>query len=217
MYTKLSEVLEKQGQIAFSDPKETKEYKTIEEAINKQQQLYNVYTQTKKTWKEKLDLFEKTNNEAGKSMALKQLDSVEKFLEPQKKKIDAMKRNLKKFENAQTNMVDNLKKKGIKNMEDLNKKVSEYNKLAVIAQANIDNAEKMYDEYYQQALEDNKRNEISLMPVEEQVTAYVNNIRENLHPMDEAWKAKLKEENEKQFKKSLFIIQGGRFFIRKSY
>lgn len=217
MYTKLGEVLEKQGQIAFSDPKETREYKNIEAELEKNQKLYNVYSEGIKTWKYKLNLFEKTNNEAGKTMALRQIDSIEKFLDPQKKKIDTMKRSLKKIENAQSNMVDNLKKKGIKNMEDLNKKVDEYNKLAVIAQDNIDNAEKMFDEYYQQALEDNKKNEISLMPIDEQVTAYVNNIRENLHPMDEAWKAKLREENERQFKKALplFIIQGGRFLIRK--
>ena len=211
MYNKLIEVLEKQGQIAFKDPKETKDYKNLEAALAKDQQLYNVFKESEKTWKDK------AKNPESKDMAEKQLKNVANYLESQKRKIDKYKRDMKKIENAHINMVDTLKNKGIKDMEDLNNKVHEYEKLSIIAQTNIDRAESMFEEYYKQALKDNEKNKVNLLPLDEQVTAYVNNIRENLHPMDEAWKAKLKEENEKQFKKSLFIIQGGRFYIRKSF
>ena len=58
---------------------------------------------------------------------------------------------------------------------------------------------------------------MELEPLDEQVNSYVKEIRDNLHPMDEAWKAMLKEENERLYKKSLplFIIKGDRFLIRK--
>ena len=102
-------------------------------------------------------------------------------------------------------------------MADLEKKVGEYQKLAVIASNNMENAAEMFDEYYKQAVEDNERNKINLMPLNEQVNAYTKEIRDNLHPMNEEWKAKLREENERQFKKALplFIIKGGRFLIKK--
>ena len=143
--------------------------------------------------------------------------AADKFLTAQKKKIDTEKRSLKKLENSRNNMLDTLKRKGIKDMADLEKKVGEYQHLAIIASNNMDNAAEMFDTYYKQAVEDNEKNKINLLPLKDQVEAYTKEIRDNLHPMDEAWKAMLREENEKQFKKSipLFLIKGGRFLIRK--
>lgn len=213
MYNKLIEVLEKQGQIAFNDPAETKQYKDIQFNIEKDQKLYDVYKAGRKQWEEKY----KSDDANTKAMAAKQMEVTDKFLTAQKKKIDTQKRSLKKLENSRINMLDVLKRKGIKDMADLEKKVGEYQKLAIIASNNMDNAAEMFETYYKQAVEDNEKNKVNLLPLKDQVEAYTKEIRDNLHPMDEAWKAMLREENEKQFKKSipLFIIKGGRFLIKK--
>ena len=213
MYNKLIEVLERQGQIAFNDPTQTKEYKDILFNIEKDQKLYDVYKTGRKQWEEKY----KSDDANTKAMAAKQMETIDKFLAAQKKKIDTQKRSLKKLENSRINMLDVLKRKGIKDMADLEKKVGEYQHLAIIASNNMDNAAEMFDTYYKQAVEDNEKNKINLLPLKDQVEAYTKEIRDNLHPMDEAWKAMLREENEKQFKKSipLFLIKGGRFLIRK--
>ena len=213
MYNKLIEVLERQGQIAFNDPTQTKEYKDILFNIEKDQKLYDVYKTGRKQWEEKY----KSDDANTKAMAAKQMETIDKFLTAQKKKIDTQKRSLKKLENSRINMLDVLKRKGIKDMADLEKKVGEYQHLAIIASNNMDNAAEMFDTYYKQAVEDNEKNKINLLPLKDQVEAYTKEIRDNLHPMDEAWKAMLREENEKQFKKSipLFLIKGGRFLIRK--
>lgn len=213
MYNKLIEVLERQGQIAFNDPTQTKEYKDIQFNIDKDQKLYDVYKTGRKQWEEKY----KSDDANTKAMAARQMETIDKFLTAQKKKIDTQKRSLKKLENSRINMLDVLKRKGIKDMADLEKKVGEYQHLAIIASNNMDNAAEMFDTYYKQAVEDNEKNKINLLPLKDQVEAYTKEIRDNLHPMDEAWKAMLREENEKQFKKSipLFLIKGGRFLIRK--
>ena len=213
MYNKLIEVLERQGQIAFNDPTQTKEYKDIQFNIDKDQKLYDVYKTGRKQWEDKYN----SGDANTKAMAAKQMETTDKFLTAQKKKIDAEKRSLKKLENSRNNMLDTLKRKGIKDMADLEKKVGEYQKLAIIASNNMDNAAEMFGTYYKQAVEDNEKNKINLLPLKDQVEAYTKEIRDNLHPMDEAWKAMLREENEKQFKKSipLFLIKGGRFLIRK--
>lgn len=213
MYNKLIEVLERQGQIAFNDPTQTKEYKDIQFNIDKDQKLYDVYKTGRKQWEDKYN----SGDANTKAMAAKQMETTDKFLTAQKKKIDAEKRSLKKLENSRNNMLDTLKRKGIKDMADLEKKVGEYQNLAIIASNNMDNAAEMFDTYYKQAVEDNEKNKINLLPLKDQVEAYTKEIRDNLHPMDEAWKAMLREENEKQFKKSipLFLIKGGRFLIRK--
>ena len=213
MYNKLIEVLERQGQIAFNDPTQTKEYKDIQFNIDKDQKLYDVYKIGRKQWEDRYN----SGDANTKAMAAKQMEITDKFLTAQKKKIDAEKRSLKKLENSRNNMLDTLKRKGIKDMVDLEKKVGEYQHLAIIASNNMDNAAEMFDTYYKQAVEDNEKNKINLLPLKDQVEAYTKEIRDNLHPMDEAWKAMLREENEKQFKKSipLFLIKGGRFLIRK--
>ena len=213
MYNKLIEVLERQGQIAFNDPTQTKEYKDIQFNIDKDQKLYDVFKASRKQWEDKYN----SGDANTKALAAKQIESNDKYLTAQKKKIDAEKRSLKKLENSRNNMLDTLKRKGIKDMADLEKKVGEYQKLAIIASNNMDNAAEMFDTYYKQAVEDNEKNKINLLPLKDQVEAYTKEIRDNLHPMDEAWKAMLREENEKQFKKSipLFLIKGGRFLIRK--
>ena len=213
MYNKLIEVLKRQGQIAFNDPTQTKEYKDIQFNIDKDQKLYDVYKIGRKQWEDRYN----SGDANTKAMAAKQMETTDKFLTAQKKKIDAEKRSLKKLENSRNNMLDTLKRKGIKDMADLEKKVGEYQHLAIIASNNMDNAAEMFDTYYKQAVEDNEKNKINLLPLKDQVEAYTKEIRDNLHPMDEAWKAMLREENEKQFKKSipLFLIKGGRFLIRK--
>ena len=88
MYTKLIEVLEKQAQIAFNDPKDSKMYKDIQFEVDKQQKLYNVYKQSKATWEVQ------AKDPAKKDMAERQLKTYNDYLENQKRKIDKIKREI---------------------------------------------------------------------------------------------------------------------------
>ena len=83
----------------------------------------------------------------------------------------------------------------------------------------------MYNTFYKQAVKDNEANEKNLFSVDELVKQNVDGIMNDLHAMDDDFKAKIKAENDKRFgrdsvKKSLVFARDSkgnlRLYIRKS-
>ncbi len=128
------------------------------------------------------------------------------------------KRKLEKTREAQRKYLES---KGIMSADDGERKIQDYVRLMDTARDNVAKAKDMRAEFYAKAVADNKANEKNLLSVDELVKDNVDSIMNDLHPMDEEWKAKIKAENDKRFgrvSKSLpmFFFMNGRFYINKS-
>ena len=64
---------------------------------------------------------------------------------------------------------------------------------------NVDKAKDMREQFYREAVLYNEKNKKNLLSVSELVRQNVNGIMNDLHPMDEDWKAKIKAENDARF------------------
>lgn len=127
-------------------------------------------------------------------------------------------KEIKKAENSQKAVLSYLDSKGIKTPEDLERKIQEYVGLMDEAKKNAEKSESMRAEFYKKAVEDNAQKAKTLPSLNEQIKMNVDSIMNDLHPMDEEWKAKLKERLYEQYpdlRKSLFVMYKGRLFIRK--
>lgn len=114
-----------------------------------------------------------------------------------------------------------LESKGMKSREDCEQKIKDYVKLMDTAKENAAKAKDMRDEFYKKAVEDNARNEKNLLSVDELVKENVDSIMGDLHPMDNDFKAKIRAENDKRFRRvakslPLFFIWNGRLYINRS-
>ena len=114
-----------------------------------------------------------------------------------------------------------LESKGMKSREDCEQKIKDYVKLMDTAKENAAKAKDMRDEFYKKAVEDNARNEKNLLSVDELVKENVDSIMGDLHPMDDDFKAKIRAENDKRFRRvakslPLFFIWNGRLYINRS-
>lgn len=219
LYSQMVDVISKQAYIAFNDLSDNKAYKEVQTEIAKNQKLYDVYKESHKQWTAKRKTAAEDWNQNAVDLADKQLANIQKFLDGQKEKIDSLKKDLKRFENAKKSMIETLAKRGIKTYEDAENKKSEYRKLMLKASADIEKAEEMKEEFYQVALKDQVKKNKLIPSMKDMVQMNVEAIRNNLHPMDEEFRAKLVEENNARYglNKSLpvFFFMGGRFLVRK--
>lgn len=127
------------------------------------------------------------------------------------------KRKLEKTREAQRKYLES---KGIMSADDGERKIQDYVRLMDTARENVAKAKDMRAEFYEKAVADNKANEKNLLSVDELVKENVDSIMNDLHPMDEEWKARIKAENDSRFgrvSKSLpmFFFMNGRFYINK--
>lgn len=116
-----------------------------------------------------------------------------------------------------------LDSKGLKSEADCEAKIQDYVKLMQVARDNVSKAKDMREQFLQEAIEYNKANEKNLLSVKDLVKLNVDGIMNDLHPMDEEFKAKIKAENDERFgrtsdvKKSwCYFDKNGNFYIRKS-
>lgn len=109
---------------------------------------------------------------------------------------------------------DNLSSKGIKTPEDAERKMEEYSTLRIEAKEQIEKSKDMYNEFLEQAIKDNETRKKVIPSLEKQIKTNIESIRNDLHPMDAEWKAKIKDENEKRFgiQKALFFRDGKLIF-----
>lgn len=216
LYAKMIDVIAKQAYIAFTDLNENKAYTEIKSNIEKEERLRNVYKVSYKTWENKLKEAQDSGDSSKIDFATRQLDTVKKFLDSQKIKIDNLKKEPKRMENAKKSMMENLAKRGIKTREDAEVKRAEYTKLMLQARKDSEKADEMKEEFYQAAVKELAERVLDLPSLEDSIKMNVESIRNNLHPMDEEWKAKIEAELT-AFKKSmpLFFCKEGRIFIRK--
>ena len=130
--------------------------------------------------------------------------------------------NLKKLNDTRKSCKKYLESKGLKTKEDCEQKIQDYVKLMEEARDNVDKAKSMRDQFYVEAVAYNKANKKNLLTVDELVKQNVDNIMNDLHPMDDEFKAKIKDENDKRFgrgnisKSWCYFDKNGRFYLRKS-
>lgn len=130
------------------------------------------------------------------------------------KKLDGQRASCKKY----------LESKGIKSPEDCENKIQDYVKLMDEARSNVEKAKEKRDEFYEQAVEYNEKNKKNLLSVDELVNQNVDSIMNDLHLMDDDFKAKIKAENDMRFgrtEKAVFFAADGygntKLYIKKSY
>jgi hypothetical protein len=130
--------------------------------------------------------------------------------------------NLKKLNDTRKSCKKYLESKGLKTKEDCEQKIQDYVKLMEEARDNVDKAKSMRDQFYVEAVAYNEANKKNLLTVDELVKQNVDNIMNDLHPMDDEWKEKIKAENDKRFgrgnvsKSWCYFDKNGRFYLRKS-
>ena len=151
--------------------------------------------------------------------------SLDDDIATSKNYIKTYNKNLKKATDLRDSTKAKLEKQGMKDKAACENKIQEYVKLINAARDNVANAKEVYNTFYKQAVKDNEANEKNLFPVDELVKQNVDGIMNDLHAMDDDFKAKIKAENDKRFgrdsvKKSLVFARDSkgnlRLYIRKS-
>ena len=143
-------------------------------------------------------------------------------IDSNKSYIKTYKKNLKKLQGKQEACRKYLEQNGMKSKADCEQRIKDYVSLVDKCRQNVENAEKMRDKFFQEAVEDNKKNEKNLLSVDELVKLNVDEIMGDLHEMTDEFKAKIKAENDKRFnrdtvKKSwCWIDKNGKFRMTKS-
>lgn len=131
-------------------------------------------------------------------------------------------KNLKKLNDSRESCKAYLDSKGMKTREDCESKIQDYVKLMDECRSNVAKAKDMREQFYKEAVAYNEANKKNLLSVDELVKQNVDGIMNDLHPMDDDFKAKIKAENDRRFgrdnvKKSwCYFDSDGRFYIKKS-
>ena len=130
-------------------------------------------------------------------------------------------KNLKKLTDARESCRSYLASKNMHSQKDCEEKIQDYVRLMDEARKNIDRAKDMRAQFLQEAIAYNEANKKNIFSVDELVKLNVESIMNDLHPMDDEWKAKIKAENDKRFgsgvKKSwCYFDKNGNLFFRKS-
>lgn len=168
------------------------------------------YTEGKEGYEEALQDFDRfiTSNEAD--------------IATSKGYIKAYNKNFKKMNDTREACRAYLESKGMKTREDCELKIQDYVKLMDEARNNVDKAKDMREQFYAEAVAYNEANKKNLLSVKDLVKMNVNDIMNDLHPMDEEFKAKIKAENDARFgrtevKKSwCYFDKSGNVYFRKS-
>jgi len=130
-------------------------------------------------------------------------------------------KNLKKLTETRESCRSYLDSKNMHSQKDCEAKIQDYVRLMDEAKKNIDKAKDMREQFLQEAIAYNEANKKNILSVDELVKLNVDGIMNDLHPMDDEWKAKIKAENDKRFgsgvKKSwCYFDKNGNLFFRKS-
>jgi hypothetical protein len=131
-------------------------------------------------------------------------------------------KNLKKLNDSRESCKAYLDSKGMKTREDCESKIQDYVKLMDECRSNVAKAKDMREQFYKEAVAYNEANKKNLLSVDELVKQNVDGIMNDLHPMDDDFKARIKAENDRRFgrdnvKKSwCYFDSDGRFYIKKS-
>lgn len=129
-------------------------------------------------------------------------------------------KNLKKLTDTRKACLSYLSSKGMKDKEDCEQKIQDYLKLMDEARNNVDKAKDMREKFYNEAVAYNKANEKNILSVKELVKMNVDDIMNDLHPMDDEFKAKIKAENDARFGRNVAkswccFDRNGNFYIQK--
>lgn len=131
-------------------------------------------------------------------------------------------KNLKKLTDARESCRSYLASKNMHSQKDCEEKIQDYVRLMDEARKNIDRAKDMRAQFLQEAIAYNEANKKNILSVDELVKLNVESIMNDLHPMDDEWKAKIKAENEarktgRAVKKAwCYFDKNGNLFFRKS-
>jgi len=131
-------------------------------------------------------------------------------------------KNLKKAMDTRAACKAYLDSKGLKTQEDCEAKIQDYVKLMDEARENVDKAKDMREQFLQEAIAYNEANKKNLLSVNELVKQTVDGIMNDLHAMDDEFKAKIKAENDKRFgrdnvqKSWCYFDKNGNLYFRKS-
>ena len=131
-------------------------------------------------------------------------------------------KNLKKAMDTKAACKAYLDSKGLKTQEDCEAKIQDYVKLMDEARENVDKAKDMREQFLQEAIAYNEANKKNLLSVNELVKQNVDGIMNDLHAMDDEFKAKIKAENDKRFgrdnvqKSWCYFDKNGNLYFRKS-
>lgn len=171
--------------------------------------MYGVWKEGKAGYDEAVSKFERWISEREDNIA------VEKGF------IRQYNKNLKKLRDSREACRKYLASKGMKTPEDCEAKIRDYTRLMDKCRENIEKAKDMREQFYAEAVAYNEANRKNLLSVDELVKQNVDGIMNDLHPMDDEWKAKIKAENDARFgrvSKSwwCWFDRDGRFWIRKS-
>lgn len=157
------------------------------------------------------------------------IDSIERTLNSTESKkadskayISQYNKNLKKATETREACKLYLASKGLKSSEDCKNKINDYVELMDEAKSNIEKAKDMREQFLLEAIAYNEANKKNLLSVDELVKQNTDSIMNDLHDMDDEFKAKIKAENDKrfgrgEFKKSwCYFDKKGNIYFRKS-
>ena len=149
------------------------------------------------------------------------ISGQEENLATSKSYIKTYNKNLKKLTETRESCRSYLASKNMHSQKDCEAKIQDYVRLMDEAKKNIDKAKDMREQFLQEAIAYNEANKKNILSVDELVKLNVDGIMNDLHPMDDEWKAKIKAENDKRFgsgvKKSwCYFDKNGNLYFRKS-
>ena len=165
------------------------------------------------------------NGKSGYDEALHDFDlfitGQEERIAQSKSFIKTYNKNLKKLTETREACRSYLASKNMHSQKNCEEKIQDYVRLMDEAKKNIDKAKDMREQFLQEAIAYNEANKKNILSVDELVKLNVESIMNDLHPMDDEWKAKIKAENDKRFgsgvKKSwCYFDKNGNLFFRKS-
>lgn len=165
------------------------------------------------------------NGRSGYDEALHDFDlfitGQEEKIAQSKSFIKTYNKNLKKLTETRESCRSYLASKNMHSQKDCEAKIQDYVRLMDEAKKNIDKAKDMREQFLQEAIAYNEANKKNILSVDELVKLNVDSIMNDLHPMDDEWKAKIKTENDKRFgsgvKKSwCYFDKKGNLYFRKS-
>lgn len=139
-----------------------------------------------------------------------------------KKYIKDYNKNLKKAFATKKSCKAYLDSKGLFTQEDCEAKIKDYVKLMDEARQNVEKAKDMREQFLEEAIAFNEANKKNLLTVDELVNQNVNGIMNDLHAMDDEFRAKIKAENEERFGKKdvqkswCYFDKDNNLYFRKS-
>lgn len=194
------------------------EEKEIERYRQEKQKIKDFAAKLKKDYKGKESSFNAAEviaeyNSISSGWAVSRYNNFETFLQNMDKdiaraddniasakgRLSTYNKNLKKLQEQRKSCLAYLASKGMKTQADCESKIQDYVKLMDECKNNVDKAKDMRAKFYEEAVAYNKANEKNLLSVDELVKQNVDSIMNDLHPMDEEFKAKIKAENDRRF------------------